>query len=56
VILGGTGCDGSETHPSFSESDDILEKLLTLNIELAEKEKRGEAIVGPWAPMGDRTE
>ena len=40
----------------FSESDDILEKLLTLNIELAEKGKRGEAIVGPWAPAGDRTE
>jgi hypothetical protein len=28
----------------------LLEKLLTLNLELAEKEKRGEAIVGPWAP------
>ena len=40
----------------FSESDDILEKLLTLNIELAEKEKRGEVIVGPWAPVGDRAE
>jgi hypothetical protein len=34
----------------FSESDDLLEQLLTLNLELAEKEKRGEAIVGPWAP------
>ena len=56
MILGGTSWDGSETHPSFNESDDILEKLLTLNIELAEKEKRGEAIVSPWAPMGDRTE
>jgi hypothetical protein len=30
--------------------DDLLEKLLTLNLELAEKEKCGEAIVGPWAP------
>ncbi|MBD2090022.1 hypothetical protein H6F67_09170 [Microcoleus sp. FACHB-1515] len=30
----------------FSASDDILEKLLTLNLELAEKEKAGEAIVG----------
>jgi hypothetical protein len=30
--------------------DDLLEKLLTLNLELAEKEKRGEAIVGCWAP------
>ena len=34
----------------FSASDDILEKLLTLNLALAEKEKNGEAIVGPWAP------
>ncbi|MGG6266484.1 DNA methyltransferase [Leptolyngbya sp. AN03gr2] len=34
----------------FSETDDILEKLLTLNLELAEKEKRGETIVGPWSP------
>ncbi len=35
---------------SFNPNDDLLEKLLTLNLELAEKEKRGEAIVGPWAP------
>ncbi|WP_347240902.1 class I SAM-dependent DNA methyltransferase [Phormidium sp. FACHB-592] len=34
----------------FSPDDDLLEKLLTLNLELAAKEKRGEAIVGPWAP------
>ena len=34
----------------FKPADDLLEKLLTLNLELAEKEKRGEAIVGPWAP------
>lgn len=34
----------------FDASDDILEKLLTLNLELAAKEKQGEAIVGPWAP------
>lgn len=34
----------------FAASDDILEKLLTLNLALAEKEKNGEAIVGPWAP------
>ncbi len=33
----------------FQEDDDILERLLTLNLELAEKEKRGEAILGPWA-------
>ncbi|PAX54169.1 DNA methyltransferase [Brunnivagina elsteri] len=34
----------------FKESDDILEKLLELNLELAEKEKRGESIVGCWEP------
>jgi hypothetical protein len=34
----------------FHPDDDLLEKLLTLNLELAEKEKRGDAIVGPWAP------
>ena len=35
---------------SFNPDDDLLEKLLTLNLELAAKEKRGEAIVGCWAP------
>jgi hypothetical protein len=34
----------------FSPDDDILERLLALNLELAEKEKRGEPVVGPWAP------
>ncbi|MEB3230402.1 MAG: hypothetical protein VKJ64_05280 [Leptolyngbyaceae bacterium] len=34
----------------FSAEDDLLEKLLALNLELAEKEKYGEAVVGPWAP------
>ncbi len=34
----------------FEPSDDILEKLLVLNIELAEKEKRGESVVGPRSP------
>ncbi|MCX5965360.1 MAG: N-6 DNA methylase [Cyanobacteria bacterium] len=34
----------------FSKTDDLLEKLLTLNLELAEKEKNGEAVIGPWAP------
>jgi type I restriction-modification system DNA methylase subunit len=34
----------------FSCDDDILERLLTLNLELAEKEKRGEPVVGAWAP------
>jgi hypothetical protein len=32
----------------FSPDDDLLEKLLALNRSLAEKEKNGEAIVGPW--------
>jgi type II restriction/modification system DNA methylase subunit YeeA len=30
--------------------DDILEKLLNLNKELAEKEKQGIEIIGPWPP------
>jgi hypothetical protein len=34
----------------FTDQDDILEKLLALNLELAEKEKRGEPVVGSWAP------
>ena len=34
----------------FNENDDILEKLLTLNQELAAKEKQGESIVGPGRP------
>jgi SAM-dependent methyltransferase len=33
----------------FSPDDDILERLLKLNLELAEKEKRGESVVGSWA-------
>ncbi|NJN72164.1 MAG: class I SAM-dependent DNA methyltransferase [Limnothrix sp. RL_2_0] len=33
----------------FKKDDDILEKLLHLNLELAEKEKQGEKIIGPWA-------
>ncbi len=34
----------------FNENDDILERLLTLNQELAAKEKQGESIVGPGRP------
>jgi SAM-dependent methyltransferase len=34
----------------FSSGDDILEKLLALNLELAEKEKRGESVIGAWSP------
>ncbi|MEA5559709.1 DNA methyltransferase [Planktothrix agardhii] len=32
----------------FNSDDDILEKLLKLNLELAEKEQNGEKIVGCW--------
>jgi SAM-dependent methyltransferase len=35
----------------FTADDNILEKLLNLNQELAEKEKQGEAVVGPWTPV-----
>jgi hypothetical protein len=34
----------------FNPNDDILEKLLELNLELADREKRGETIIGCWAP------
>lgn len=34
----------------FQADDDILEKLFALNQELAEKEKQGVAVVGPWSP------
>lgn len=34
----------------FNSSDDILEKLLQLNLELAEKEQQGETIVGACVP------
>jgi hypothetical protein len=40
----------------WNAKDNLLEKLLELNLELAEKEKNGEAIVGAWAADrgGDR--
>ncbi|MBD2325296.1 hypothetical protein [Alkalinema sp. FACHB-956] len=31
----------------FKPTDDLLEKLLALNPELAEKEKGGEPVIGP---------
>jgi type II restriction/modification system DNA methylase subunit YeeA len=34
----------------FSPDDDILERLLALNLELAQKEKQGEPVIGSWAP------
>ena len=30
--------------------NDLLEKLLALNLDLAAKEQRGEPVVGPWDP------
>lgn len=35
----------------FSPNDDILERLLELNLELAQKEKQGEPVVGSWASL-----
>ena len=35
---------------NFQPNDDILEKLLTLNLQLAEKEKQGEPITGVENP------
>jgi len=34
---------------NFNPDDDLLEKLLALNLELAEREKQGEPVVRPWA-------
>ncbi|MCY7274349.1 MAG: hypothetical protein LH702_11570 [Phormidesmis sp. CAN_BIN44] len=34
----------------FKPDDDLLKKLLTLNLELAETEKRGEPVIGSWNP------
>ena len=34
----------------FKKSDDILEKLLELNQQLAEQENLGHNIIGPWSP------
>ncbi|HYW21807.1 MAG TPA: DNA methyltransferase [Nodularia sp. (in: cyanobacteria)] len=35
---------------NFKTKDDILEKLLALNLELAEKEKQDQSVIGPWTP------
>jgi SAM-dependent methyltransferase len=34
----------------FSPDDDLLEKLLALNLELAAKEQAGAAVIGPYDP------
>nr|WP_052055652.1 hypothetical protein [Myxosarcina sp. GI1] len=34
----------------FKEQDDILAKLLELNLELAEKEQQGEKVIGAESP------
>jgi len=34
----------------WKASEDILSNLLDQNLELAEREKAGEKVVGPWAP------
>ena len=34
----------------FDPTDDLLEKLLALNLALAAKEQRGEPAIGPWDP------
>lgn len=37
----------------FTSSDPLLDRLLTLNLELAEKEKNGEPVMGASAPVSD---
>ena len=34
----------------FIDSDDILAKVLEFNLAVAEKDKRGESVVGPCVP------
>ena len=34
----------------WSSKDDVLAKLLDLNLELAELEAEGQSVVGPWDP------
>jgi hypothetical protein len=35
----------------WKASEDILRNRLDLNLELAEREKAGDKVVGPWAPV-----
>ncbi|MBD2115260.1 MULTISPECIES: DNA methyltransferase [Cyanophyceae] len=37
----------------FSQADDLLARLLELNLTLADREQAGEPVVGPWAPTGE---
>ena len=39
-----------KTAYAIQSDDDILEHLLALNLNIAGKEDRGEAVVGPWDP------
>ncbi|BAU13564.1 DNA modification methyltransferase related protein [Leptolyngbya sp. NIES-3755] len=39
----------------FTPNDQLLDRLLTLNLELAEKEKNGEPVIGASAPVGDQS-
>ncbi len=41
---------------NFKNQDDILEKLLELNLELAAKEQQGEKIIGVHSPFDDEVE
>jgi len=35
----------------WKASEDILRTRLDLNLELAEREKAGDKVVGPWVPV-----
>jgi len=35
---------------SFAPTDDLLEKLLELNLAIAAKEEGGDRVIGPWDP------
>ncbi|GAP95041.1 DNA methyltransferase [Leptolyngbya sp. NIES-2104] len=40
----------------FKPTDNLLDRLLTLNLELARKEKNGETVIGASAPGGDNVD
>lgn len=41
---------------NFKADDNILEKLLELNLELAAKERQGEKVIGAESPLQTETD
>ncbi|HSM82969.1 MAG TPA: hypothetical protein VLS96_14860 [Nodosilinea sp.] len=40
----------------FAPTDDLIEQLLALNLDLAAKEQRNEPVIGPWDPTNSASE